>query len=150
MARMCASISSGFLAQSILPSSFFMRGATDASCEFCLALFSFPFLDRSKRYKSRGPAFFANRSCRRPVVSPGRIRVATFPRMSPVSSPSFICMIVTPVRFCKSRTAAAIGEAPLYLGRSDPCTFQQPNSGSSKIGFFNICPYATTTIKSGF
>ena len=42
-------------------------------------------------------------------------------------------------------TAHCIGDAPLYSGRSDACTFTHPRRGISMMLFGSNCPNATTT-----
>ena len=85
-----------------------------------------------------------------PVVSSSPISTSSFRIMSPVSIPAFINIVVTPVFLSPFSTAHCIGAAPLYSGRSDPCTFTQPYFGISNSSCGRIFPYATTQIKSGF
>ena len=69
--------------------------------------------------------------------------------MSPVSSPSPICWIVTPVFFSPFSTAHWIGAAPRYCGSSEPWTLMQPRGGIDKTAGGSSLPYAATTISSG-
>ena len=55
--------------------------------------------------------------------------VARVVRMGPVSSPSSMRMIVTPVSASPARMAAAMGEAPRWRGSSEAWTFRQPRAG---------------------
>ena len=73
---------------------------------------------------------------------------AFFPRISsvcrssigPVSSPSSICMIVTPLISSPARIARWIGAAPRQRGRSEAWTLMQPSRGASRIGLGRISP----------
>ena len=58
----------------------------------------------------------------------------------PVSRPSPISIVVIPVTLSPARTLLWIGAAPLYLGRSEPCTFMQANFGISRILLGRILP----------
>ena len=69
--------------------------------------------------------------------------------MSPVSMPSFICIVVTPVLSSPLIIAHCIGAEPRYFGNRDACILIQPYLGISRISLDTICPNATTTITSG-
>ena len=68
--------------------------------------------------------------------------------MSPVSSPTSVLMIVTPVSFSPAAIAAAMGAAPRYLGSRLAWTFQTPMGKRSSVSCDKICPYAQVTIRS--
>ena len=87
-------------------------------------------------------------SNRLPPVSSGASLTVLFAIISPVSTPSSILMVVTPVNSSPLITAHWIGAAPLYFGRSEACTLIQPYRGISRILFDRICPKATTIIIS--
>ena len=70
--------------------------------------------------------------------------------MSPVSSPSSICIIVTPVSLSPFITDHWIGAAPRYLGKSEAWTLIHPYFAASSTRLGKILPYATTTIISAF
>ena len=89
------------------------------------------------------------RSKRLPPVSSSRSTTSSFKMISPVSIPSSIRCVVTPVTLSPLITAHWIGDAPRYLGSREACTFTQPYLGMSKTTFGIICPKATTTIISG-
>ena len=88
---------------------------------------------------------FASLSNNVSAVSLGAMGTTTRVSMSPVSTPSFICIIVTPVSFSPLMIAQLIGAAPLYFGKSDAWIFTQPYFGISRISLDNICPKAATT-----
>ncbi len=73
----------------------------------------------------------------------GNFCIAT---ISPVSSEAAIFMIVIQVSFSLLRNTDWIGEAPRYLGKSEPCTLIGATSGMSRIACGIIFPYAITTI----
>ena len=52
---------------------------------------------------------------------------------------------MTPEYSHPSITAHCIGDAPLYSGSNDACTFTHPKRGISIILFGSSCPKATTT-----
>ena len=83
-----------------------------------------------------------------PPVSFLSIGTFTTSKMSPVSKPSFICIVVTPLSSSPSITAHCIGAAPRYFGKSDACTLIHPYWPISSISFGRICPKAITTITS--
>ena len=88
---------------------------------------------------SRAPSG-ASASCSSGVVIRGPI--GTVPRSSigPVSSPSSICMMVTPLSASPARIAAWIGAAPRQRGSSEAWMFRQPRLGASSIGRGRISP----------
>ena len=59
---------------------------------------------------------------------------------SPVSSPSFIFIIPTPVNSSPFIRDHWIGAAPRHLGSNEACAFQQPNFGISNISLGKIFP----------
>ena len=69
---------------------------------------------------------------------------------SPASSSSSMYIMLTPVSVSPFKMAECIGDAPLYFGSREECTFIIPYFGISIISLGIILPYATTTIKSGF
>ena len=76
---------------------------------------------RAQRRQPRAPA------CRRCPASPmGSSRQAA---TGPVSSPSSMRMMQTPVRASPRITDHWMGAAPRYFGSSEPCTFQGPSRG---------------------
>ncbi len=83
-------------------------------------------------------------------VSSSSMGTISFSSISPVSMPSSIIMVVTPVSFSPSITAHWIGAAPRYLGSRDAWTLTHPRGGISSTSFVRIWPKATTTITSGF
>src|SRR3990172_6992824 len=70
--------------------------------------------------------------------------------IGPVSSPTSIFMMVTPVSSSPCRMAALIGAAPRQRGSSEAWTLRQPKRGRSSTSFLRICQNAATTIRSGF
>ena len=70
-------------------------------------------------------------------------------RISPVSMPLSIMMVVTPDFFSPLRIARWIGAAPRYFGKSDECRFMQNCVGILRKVALKICPNATTIITSG-
>lgn len=75
----------------------------------------------------------ARRSISSPAVSSDPIAVCVCSRISPVSSPSPMNMVVTPVIFSPLITLHCTGPAPRYLGSKDAWTLIHPYAGSSKI-----------------
>ena len=69
--------------------------------------------------------------------------------ISPVSSPTSMRIIVTPVISSPLMTAHWIGAAPRYFGSRDACTLMHPYFGRSRILFGRICPKAATMMISG-
>lgn len=69
--------------------------------------------------------------------------------ISPVSSPTSMRIVVTPVISSPLMTAHWIGAAPRYFGSRDACTLMHPYFGRSRILFGRICPKAATMIISG-
>ena len=69
--------------------------------------------------------------------------------ISPVSIPSSISIVVTPVSVSPEYIAHCMGEAPLCLGSNEACAFTQPYRGMESISGGSILPYATTIIISG-
>ena len=69
--------------------------------------------------------------------------------ISPVSIPSAIRCVVTPVTVSPLMIAHWIGAAPRYFGSRDACTLTQPKRGISNIAFGIICPKASTIMISG-
>ena len=63
-----------------------------------------------------------------------------FSSISPVSSPAFIRMVVTPASFSPLSTAHWMGAAPRYFGRRDAWTLMQPSGGISRIRWERILP----------
>ena len=88
-------------------------------------------------------------SCRVPNVSSSLISQYSFSITSPASSSSSMYIMLTPVSVSPFKMAECIGEAPLYFGSREECTFIIPYFGISIISLGIILPYATTTIKSG-
>ena len=101
-------------------------------------------------FTKRSPPIFESLSQSSPVVSSSPIWVSCFKIISPVSIPTSIYIVVTPVFLSPFKTAHWIGAAPLYFGSKEPCTFMQPLLGISSISFGKIFPYATTHMTSGF
>ena len=60
--------------------------------------------------------------------------------IAPVSSPSSIFMMVTPLSVSPAMMARWIGAAPRQRGNSEACTLKQPSRGASRIGFGRISP----------
>ena len=91
-----------------------------------------------------------SRSCSVLAVSSAAMDVLASARTSPVSKPSSICIMPTPVSVSPAMIARWIGAAPRHLGNNDACTFKQPSFGASKISCGRINPYATTMAASRF
>ena len=70
--------------------------------------------------------------------SPIGVRVCS--SMSPVSTPSAIIIVVTPVSVSPFKTAHWIGPAPRYLGRREAWTLMQPYFGRSSTRLGRIFP----------
>ena len=66
--------------------------------------------------------------------------VLAWARMSPVSIPSAILMMVTPVSSSPFKMAQLIGAAPRYLGRREEWTLTHPSRGSSSMSTGRIFP----------
>ena len=60
--------------------------------------------------------------------------------IAPVSRPSSICMMVTPLSASPAMMARLIGAAPRQRGSSEACTLKQPSRGASSTGFGRIRP----------
>ena len=60
--------------------------------------------------------------------------------MAPVSRPSSIFMMVTPLSASPAMMARLIGAAPRQRGSSEACTLKQPSLGASSTGFGRIRP----------
>ncbi len=71
-------------------------------------------------------------------MSSGAILIFEDKRTSPVSMPSSINMVVTPVSVSLFMIAHWIGAAPRYFGSSDACMFIAPIFGSARIFFGSI------------
>ena len=65
-----------------------------------------------------------------------------------MSSPSSICMIVTPVREYPRATAHCAGAAPRSSGKREACTLRQPCRGAASASAGRMRPYAATTATS--
>src|SRR5258708_1679139 len=70
-------------------------------------------------------------------------------RMSPVSSPSSICMLGTPVSEKPRAMAHCAGAAPRNSGSSGACTLREPCRGTASASAGMMRPYAATTARSG-
>ena len=79
-------------------------------------------------HSSRAPAS-VTRSNSSPLVSSGWMAIFSQASTSPVSSPSSICMMETPVSLSPFSTAHWTGALPRYLGSRDTCRLMQPNRG---------------------
>jgi len=132
--------------QSSQPSTFRSRGASVASASRCGVGVSVPSR-ASVSISTRAP-ITDRRSPSSPAVSPGRIDVRSDRRIGPVSMPSSIWMVVTPVSASPRISAHAIGAAPRYLGRSEAWTLMDPRAGMSRTAVGRIWPKATTTATS--
>ena len=84
-----------------------------------------------------------------PQVSLSPISVSCCSRISPVSIPSSIIMVVTPVMRSPEMIACAIGAEPLCFGSREAWTLIFPNNGISRISLLRICPKAAVTHRSG-
>ena len=76
----------------------------------------------------------ASRSCSSPAVSSGPIATRASRQTGPVSSPSSMRMIETPVSLSPAMMARLMGAAPRQCGRSEAWTLKQPKRGASRIG----------------
>ena len=92
----------------------------------------------------------ASRSVRVPAVSSGRIGHARARRMSPVSIPSSIRMIVAPVSESPASSACCTGAAPRHRGSSDAWTLMHPEGGMARTSGGRMSPYAAVTTISGW
>ena len=75
--------------------------------------------------------------------------VSAFKRMSPVSMPISVIMVVMPVTGSPLTMAHWMGAAPRYLGRREPWTLMQPCLGISRFSWDRSWPKAAVTIRSG-
>ena len=66
--------------------------------------------------------------------------VAAWAMMSPASSASAMCMMVTPVSLSPLSMAQLMGAAPRYLGSKEEWTLMQPFSGSSSTALGSSLP----------
>ena len=90
-------ISLAGLDQSICPISFVILVVCVAIVSSCGVATISPLTQRVNTGTIVFPPSTAIRSNNCPVVSPGKISVSTISMISPVSSPSSICIMVTPV-----------------------------------------------------
>ena len=125
-------------------------GAYVNSSWFCGVLGAFPSFIKSKVSQSTFAPSTVILSWSSPAVISSSKANSLCKITSPVSSPSSINIVDTPVFSSPFIITQLIGAAPLYFGNNETCTFIQPCFGISKNSFDNICPYATTTITSGF
>ena len=79
-------------------------------------------------------------SCRSDAVVVAVIATFSASSMGPVSRPSSICMMVTPVSLSPAMIARWIGAAPRQRGSSEACTLMQPLTGVSSMGRGRINP----------
>ena len=79
-------------------------------------------------------------SCIVPTLSVSKIGISAILMISPVSIPSSINIIVTPVFLSPFIIAHWIGAEPRYLGRIDAWTLTQPFLGKSKTSLGIIWP----------
>ena len=61
-------------------------------------------------------------------------------RMSPVSRPSSICIMVTPDTVSPASMARGMGAAPRQRGSREACTLTQPWTGVFRMDFGRIWP----------
>ena len=144
--RLCTACAG--IAQSISPISLRIIGACVAAASSCGS--GTIVSSRSIVSTSSSAPISLRRSNSSPEVSFSPISVSAFRSMSPVSSPSPICWIVTPVVFSPFSTAHWIGAAPRYFGSSEPWTLMQPLGGIARTAGGSSLPYAATAISSGF
>ena len=134
-------------ARSRWPSVFLSRGASVAASWRCGVGVS---VSRRASVSTRSPApSAARRAASSPAVSSTPIGVVADVRMGPVSMPSSIWNVVTPVTVSPRMIAHWIGAAPRYRGRSEAWTLMEPRVGTWSTDFGRICPKATTTATSG-
>jgi hypothetical protein len=69
-------------------------------------------------------------------------------RISPVSMPSSMTIVVTPVVFSPFRIAQAIGAAPRYLGNREAWTLIAPHFGICNKAFGKICNFKPELFKN--
>ena len=96
-----------------------------------------------------GPPTSARRRLSSPAVSRAPIASSAVSSIGPLSSPSSISIVVTPVTGSPAAIAAWIGAAPRQRGRSEAWRLTQPSRGSSRRARGKSCPKATTTATSG-
>ena len=89
---------------------------------------------------SRSAPSTFSRSKSSPAVSSGSTGVAACRRMSPVSMPSAMRMVVTPASSSPWITVHWMGAAPRYLGSRDPWTLTHPSGGTSSTALGKIFP----------
>jgi hypothetical protein len=82
----------------------------------------------------------ASRSCKSPAFMVGPISTERVISAAPVSNPSSICMMVTPVSVSPARIARWMGAAPRQRGSREAWILRQPNRGASRIAFGKIKP----------
>ncbi len=104
--------------------------------------------NRRSRASTRSAPSRARWAPRSPAVSSGPISTAATSRSGPVSSPSSICMIDTPVRRSPARIARWIGAAPRQRGSREKWTLMQPRRGAARTSGGRIRPYAATMATS--
>ncbi len=143
-----SSSTAGF-AQSISPSCFFMIVVWVAASWSWGVYTAVPCAMASRVFTQSSAPASARRPKSVPPVSPSFKGTSVFRIISPVSRPSSMRMVVTPVTGSPLITAHWMGAAPRYLGSREAWTLMQPFGGSSKISFGRIWPKATTTIISG-
>ncbi|MNH23575.1 hypothetical protein D3C79_834790 [compost metagenome] len=89
--------------------------------------------------KAWGPSS-ASLSYRLVEVSSRAMGQVTLRIMAPVSSPTSICMMVTPVSLSPAQMERWMGAAPRQRGSREPCTLMQPRRGVSSTAFGRIRP----------
>lgn len=106
--------------------SFVSGGAMVAAALSCLRGVNSPASIFSSAVTSVPAPTALTRSNNSPLVSSGSMVTGSTIRMSPVSSPSSSCMMVTPVPSSPLSTAHWMGAEPRYLGSSETCRLMQP------------------------
>ena len=89
--------------------------------------------------RTRAPTA-VTRSNSSPLVSSGPMAIFSQTSTSPVSNPSSICMMETPVSVSPFRTAHCTGALPRYLGSRDTCRLMQPYFGASSTDLGRMQP----------
>ena len=101
-------------------------GASVAAAWFCAMGVSSPLPSLSTASTSVAAPMALTLSNSSPLVSSGSMATGRIIRMSPVSSPSSSCMMVTPVSASPLSTAHWMGAEPRYFGSWDTCRLMHP------------------------
>ena len=148
-ARICRATTVASRLQSIHSSSRDSLGAMVACAGSWGRRGALPSATRRRVSPSSWAPSRASRSWSWPAVTWSSSGIDRWRMMSPVSSPSSIHMVVTPVTASPARMAHWMGAAPRWRGSREAWTLMAPSRGTWSTAAGRIFPYATTTSRSG-